>query len=360
MKQREENYDLLRIISTIAVIMIHVSSTWYNRAVANIADGSMVAADIRCSFFICIYNSLPRFAVPCFLMLSGAFILDNDENARYKDFYYRSFVKLGIPTIVFSVLYSLYEISIYCLGVSNTIGDLIKQIIKGAPMYHMWYLYMLIGVYAMAPVVIRFKNSISKENFFKISFCFLMLASVSHWATGETALKWDIGQAFEYLGYLMAGYCIRTMCRRKSSVRAAVMVLIGMLCELCAAGLQYLEMAAGIAETQLKYQIVAPYAPLIVLASVLTFYGFTLLEPGGKWGKKCATVSGLTFYIYLFHAGVWDVILKGLHLIKGMNFLLEINSVVWIPVFVAIVFLISWGLSRIYLWLWGRLAYRKN
>ena len=190
--KREGNYDLLRIISAAAVVMIHVSATWFYGAVDNIPESGLSITDIQSPYLICIYNSLSRFAVPCFVMLSGAFILENEKNIEYKKFYSKSFAKIGIPTIIFSVIYVLYAIPWGVIGIDRGIHALLKDIIKGAPMHHLWYLYMMIGVYALAPIVLRFKNSISEKSFHKVAFIFCIWACISHW-TGTRQLNWDLG-----------------------------------------------------------------------------------------------------------------------------------------------------------------------
>jgi surface polysaccharide O-acyltransferase-like enzyme len=110
-------------------------------------------------------------------MLSGAFILSNEKNDDYKKFYSKSFCKIGVPTVIFSLLYILYRIPLCFLGEFSGVSELlvlVKDILKGSPMYHMWYLYMLIGVYAMVPIILRFKRSISEKTFYKVSFILLM------------------------------------------------------------------------------------------------------------------------------------------------------------------------------------------
>lgn len=346
--KREGNYDLLRIISAVAVVMIHVSSIWFDGAVESISKSGLSVTDIQSPYWICIYGSLSRFAVPCFVMLSGAFILENEKNIEYKRFYSKSFAKIGIPAIIFSVVYIFYAIPGCFFGVERGIVTLLKSIIKGVPMYHMWYLYMLVGVYALAPVVLRFKNSISEKSFQKVAFIFCIWACISYW-TQTRKLSWDMGQSFEYLGYFMVGYCIRKMSGPKNNLKALLMILFGLLFELCAAGLQYQQMKAGISE--LRYGIVAPYCPLIVPASILIFYGFTLLDIKKEFTK----LSGLTFYIYLIHAGVWDFICKLFWLIKGRDYPTKLDGAVWILVFTIAVFIVSCLLSRLYLYLWGKL-----
>ena len=164
-----------------------------------------------------------------------------------ENFYSRSFAKIGVPTIVYSILYVLYQILLCFVGEKKGIEELVslaKSIIIGSPMYHMWYMYMLIGLYILAPVVIRFKNSISEKSFYKITHVFLAFASISMW-TSSFRLSWDVGRSFEYLGYFMVGYSIRKT-SRKNNGKAVLAILAGILLELCAAGLEYLQMAGGL------------------------------------------------------------------------------------------------------------------
>lgn len=102
--------------------------------------------------------------------------------------------------------------------------------------------------------------------------------------------------------------------------------------------------------------ITGSYSPLIVLASVLIFYGFTLLD----FKKELKKLPGLTLYIYLVHVGVWDFIVKVFRLIKGKSFITELDGAVWIPVFTVVVFGVSYWLSKLYLYIWGKLDKEKR
>lgn len=352
--KRKNNYDLLRIISAVAVTVIHVN-IWFSSAVYKVSEYGTDIHEIPAAFMLCIYNSVTRFAVPCFIMLSGAFILDNKKNAEYKNFYSKSFAKIGVPTIIFSILYIFYGILKCFIGEeqgTTELQKLLKDLLNGAPMYHMWYIFMLIGIYVLTPVVIRFKESITEKMFYKVSFVFLILASVSHWTTGQAQLSWDIGQSFEYLGYFMTGYSIRKIFAGKNSnSKAFALILAGIILEMCAAGLEYKEMMEGIFEKDLEYEIIAPYCPFIVPASICIFIGFTLLNVK----REYADMSEITFYIYLIHAGVWDFMQKVFNFAFGVDFLTDQNGGIWVPVLVIAVFVISCVLSKLYLWIWGKL-----
>ena len=109
MKKRETNYDLLRIISTFAVILIHVNATVLNSGEQHQGYENIVMN---------IINIVTRFSVPCFVMLSGAFLLSNPKNKNYKYFYAKTFYNVGIPFLIALII---------LLGIS-----ILKQIVIGA------------------------------------------------------------------------------------------------------------------------------------------------------------------------------------------------------------------------------------
>lgn len=62
---RENNFDLLRVISTIAVILIHVNYMFFQYHWMNPSMGDFIY--VVESFL----NIVTRFSVPCFVLLSG-------------------------------------------------------------------------------------------------------------------------------------------------------------------------------------------------------------------------------------------------------------------------------------------------
>ena len=204
----------------------------------------------------------------------------------------------------------------------------------------MWYMYMMIGVYFLAPFIVLVKINIPDKDFEKIACIFTIWASLSSW-TSNYLLQWDLGKAFLYMGYFMLGYIIRNRTRSKhNNLLGVCFILSGIMLELVIAYIQYLHILQGIAENDEKYALILPQTPWIVCASVVIFYGFSLLDIKWNFGK----LSSYAFYIYLFHAGVWDIIRRVIKL-YGMRI---INSNIAIPFGVILVFLISYILSRCY------------
>lgn len=357
--EREHNYDVLRVVSAMAVIMAHVSALWINGFSAHIAAGGDLE-ELQHPLAACIYNTLPRFSLPCFMMLSGAFILDNEKAVDYRGFYAKNLKKIGVPTVIFSVLYVLYRIVSSFIGVHGgkaEIISLIMDILNGSPFYHMWYMYMLIGVYLLAPIVLLFKNSISHKNFRRAAYIFLILAGLSQW-TGSAWLNWDVGQCFEYLGYFMVGFVIRKDFP-KNNFKGLLYIVLGILIELATAFAEYeFAVKRGIAEWDLKLAIVDSYSPSIVAASLLIFAGVTALQiKHNRWTEKLAK---MTFIIYLFHAGVNHFIVNVIKLKKGNDYVtMHFDNIYWIPLFTVLVFILSAILAVVYHNIESRFCRRK-
>lgn len=67
--KREYGLDLLRICCTLMVILLHQGM--------NYVTEEAKAFSINYYFVVSLYHSFTRTAVPCFVMLSGAFLLSN-------------------------------------------------------------------------------------------------------------------------------------------------------------------------------------------------------------------------------------------------------------------------------------------
>lgn len=336
-KYRESNYDLLRILSCVAIIVIHVATQW-----VDIGQGNQAfLAGLNRQMLVNIYDSLSRFAVPCFVMISGAFILDNPKNLDYKTFYRKSFRHVVVPTFIFTILYTLFKAGMNLAGTGSGWGDVLSGLVAGKPFYHMWYLYMLIGVYLLAPWVIRVKSEIGERMFERVAVAFLLLAVASMWTMGEVKLAWNLGMVFCYLGYFAVGYVLRK--RIGKSAKVAVLALsAGLLIEVFNGVVYY--WAHYVSANGFPLGIVGPFTPLVALSSVLIFVGFASMDVKAPLGG----LANMTFVIYLFHAGVVESISMVLVLMNGKDWMMGYDPLYWVWIFVLLVSLVSVMLTVVY------------
>jgi len=286
-----------------------------------------------------LWQVLSRFAVPCFVMISGAFILANDKNADFSYFYKKSVHKFLLPLLLFSLLYYVYS-NILLVGGHfliqkpetlslEVLFEPLLSWIKGEPFYHLWYMYMLIGLYLFVPILVHLKKQIGEKFFEKVAWSLLIFSGLFAWGE-EVTVHWNPSYCFDYIGYFMIGYVLRRKAK-KNNLKGISLICVGLIIEVLIAFLGFEEITHG------TYRLLVPLCPFIILASVFIFYGFALLSIR----RSFAYLSGLTFVIYLVHAGILQVI----QILSGKHFLdlydLADNTIVIIPFMCTLVFVLS-------------------
>ena len=92
-------------------------------------------------------------AVPCFVMASGALLLDRKRTLTPKKLFGKYLFRMLIALIAFSALFSLFD----CVLINHTspsafVKDMLSDIFLGTGWEHMWYIYLMIAIYLMLPI----------------------------------------------------------------------------------------------------------------------------------------------------------------------------------------------------------------
>ncbi len=216
-------FDNLRVIATIGVILIHVSSEYVP------ASGTISAY----TFWIGnLFDSASRVSVPIFVMLSGALLLPKDYGIS--TFLKKRLVRLVIPFLFWSLIYignTIYgefdaghKMSFYQIARTVFVN------LRDGSSIHLWYVYMIIGVYLFIPVIGKWvRNSTEKEMryFLIIWVCTLFLDQPYLYK-----IKPDIDLTYftGFLGFLILGHYLTSNSfgnARKTNFIALMMVLVG-------------------------------------------------------------------------------------------------------------------------------------
>ncbi len=328
---RQNNFDLLRILSTFAVILIHV-----NAYVASQENISLVGYNVQ--NFI---NVITRFSVPCFVMMSGAFILSNKKNENYKKFYAKSFYKIGIPLIIFSAATIALSI-INCLISNTNIFVPIWDLLKG-DFSNYWFMFMLIGLYFLAPIIIRIKRTISNKCYIIGSVIWMIIACISQ-SSSTYKVSYSFGVIFSFLGYFLIGNVIYENLRNLKFIFSLGFILISV----GTFSLVFILRAYTGYSMYVSDQYINWFSPLIIIASVLLFIGFTSL----KIKINLKKLSSTTYIVYLLHTKVYLTIIAIFN-----RFLPNISEYTFAFIlFVSIfAFIISILLSFVYIKIWNYL-----
>lgn len=154
-ESRNQGLDLLRVVACYMVLQVHAGEFYYIAQGGTVAAGDGPAA-------VGWLNSLLRSSVPLFVMLSGFFLLPVRGGLR--DFFSRRLVRVGVPFVVWCVLYALY---FWLRGQSDFGGALLAvcriPVNFGVEVGHLWFVYMLLGLYLFAPVVSPWLETASRR-----------------------------------------------------------------------------------------------------------------------------------------------------------------------------------------------------
>lgn len=323
--KRENNLDLLRIIATFVVIIDHVGGDPF---------WGIYSTNSNIGY---IYFLFSKWGVPLFLMLSGAFILKKKVDPII--FYKKAFNKLGIPLIVVSIIYMIISLisSYRHMGFSIFILNApILSLLKGAPYYHLWYMFMLIGLYGVVPLLQIIKEKLSNKNFNILTYGMLVWGFLSVW-TIHFDVHWN-GEFLAYIGYFLLGYKIHNKLEPKNPFKYFILGSLFLI-------INYL--LYTIFENQLDQNIlinlfVHRLSLFNMIASICIFIGFCNL----KIHKNMFFLAEKTYLIYLFHA-IYNNLM--LHILKIFGYKeVNIPDGIIIPIIACIVYILSHITSILY------------
>ena len=128
---------LRRIVAVAAVVMLHVGSYFH------VPAGASAGLDIFSIVTGCCF-----WAVPAFVVLSGYHTLPSIERTGAGDYYRRRIGGVILQTLFWSILFSIAG----CLRNDADILGLAGKWLRCVPFFHLWFVYMLLGLYLMAPL----------------------------------------------------------------------------------------------------------------------------------------------------------------------------------------------------------------
>ena len=145
---RNHALDTARCLAALAVVVLHSAAMVLNDGAAHGTPDWMWAN---------LYDVATRWCVPVFVMISGVLLLDPyKKQETWGQFYGRRAQRI-VPAIIFwSLFYLAWASWLYALqGIQLGAAAWWRKATSGEPYYHLWYLYMLLGLYLLGPVVQR-------------------------------------------------------------------------------------------------------------------------------------------------------------------------------------------------------------
>lgn len=216
------NFDAIRLFATVAIVLLHTAANGVNRLVSGSPDWWLAN----------LIDSACRAGVPLFLMLSGALLLNRTHQSATQ-FYHNRLQKLALPVLLWSLFYLLWSaLKAQIKQQPYSFETAADQLLAGAPYFHLWFIYMLAGVYLLLPPLRQFWQQLTPSQ--QTLFCWLalLLQQSLHGLYFLLALPeppWPLW-ALGYLPYLLLGAWLTRPQQEKPATPllsgAALLVLI--------------------------------------------------------------------------------------------------------------------------------------
>ncbi len=256
---KKEYIDVLRAIATIAVIIAHVSSrNWYE----NIGTPDWKVFTI--------YDVLCRFSVPIFFMISGCLFLNSEKDRSFLELLKNNVFKMVIFLIFWSVVYKMA----YVLIEGKSITTALLEILNGDTQVHLWFVYAIIGLYLLIPLLRPFVQKADRSEFLLIVIVLFFVSGLSSFLemTGSFSFltnninKVASGFSGGYVCYFLLGAYLD-----KWEIDKRVRYVIYLLGTVGTASLIYLVMRESISTQSPSDKFWANTTPMLYTASISWF-----------------------------------------------------------------------------------------
>ncbi|MEG3755330.1 acyltransferase [Psychromonas arctica] len=291
--------DFLRFIAAIAVVSIHVLGP-FRYLYGEIPDSEWLAAAGT--------NSVTRWAVPVFMMISGALLLSSNKVFEWRYYLTKRVSKVVIPFIAWTIIYALVGgFMLDAIYSGDWQSDKALEILTNSPLepvwYHLWFFYDFIPLYFVIPFLLPLLKQAKPDHIKLALACWLVLLTM-HWLKVGDVLQQNL---VLYTGYLVSGWYLFNRDNRPQLklwiIAGVAMLLLNFI------GTWYLALEEG------KYRsLFMGYKTLntAVIAGMLFVLAQTYAERiQGKCRALVSLISTYSLGIYLIHP-LWLIPVRNL------------------------------------------------
>lgn len=351
--------DVVRFIAMFTVVCCHCTDpfNFYPGTAPNIGEIKLWGA---------IYGSVLRPCVPLFVMITGALLLPVRGDAS--TFYKKRIPRVFYPFLIWSVLYNLFPWITGLLGLNPQIildffpyagEDVMQQSFSVSLEYilmipfnfsilavHMWYIYLLIGLYLYLPVFSAWVEKASERAklMFLLAWGVTLLLPyyyqfVSNYLWGTCSWN-SFGMLYAFAGfngYLLLGHYLKNL---EWSLKKTLAIGIPMFAVGYAVTFLGFRHITALPEyTDEMLELFFTYCSLnVVMMTIPVFMLAKKVKVNSERMKKALanlTVCGFGIYmIHYFFTGPSVVLMRAINMPIGLQ----------IPVAAILAFAVSWGL----------------
>lgn len=308
---RQLDLDLVRTVAIFGTVLIHATAV----GGFNWAFGS---AAWTANLF---WSSLLRCAVPLFLMCSGALFLDPGRDLPLKTLWGKYMFRIAVALVFWATAYLVW--GLWLQGDMNWPGLswAIREFFKFRHRDHLYYLVLLLLVYAVLPLTQLFTAQAGKTLLTYGLTLWLLCGSVlpvlfTFWPfslTEGTVREYSMRFTGMAVGLGVLGWLLHTQGKKLPAKCYALLYLGGFALTF------FGTLALSLRRGELCWTLLQGNAPGVVLEAAglfgLCLYG----KPGARGRAVTTALSKASFCIYLVHLFFLDLLMKAGYYTGALN-----------------------------------------
>lgn len=333
MRKRVVYYDVLNIMAIIAVMALHCNGIVHSYSTNNIKAWS-TSLIVECVFF---------WAVPIFLMLTGANLLKYREKYDTKTFFKKRILKVLIPFIFWAIVMTIWKYNIGVLKINDfSLKSFLNIFFANKEEATYYFMFIILGIYLTMPLL-----SILSEDKYRKTCWYVVAALFVTQTTLPIALKlfeisYNTSLAIQLGGYIiypLLGYLLSTQELNKK--QRWVIYTFGILSILFRYGMTYYWTTTSNILNKTLFSYTQFHSVLLACAVFVLIKKckFAKIENNEKLSKIIANISACSFGIYLIHKIIMYYEIQVLSI--------NINSWKWRTIGVLSTYIISLGIVYI-------------
>ncbi|MBT0460567.1 acyltransferase [Morganella morganii] len=286
------NYDFIRVIAIFSVIVLHTSSGPFK-----------VYGDNWGQFNIII--SMVRWCVPVLFMLSGALLINKNESINV--FFKKRASRIIIPLVFWSYVYIFFARNFHELDPAHANPNVFINpllLFKYPAYFHLWFLYAIIGVYLMIPLL-RMIAKNAQVTMYVIIMWFIWFSVIPFvrsfgYLNGNLFFIFKLDVIPLWSGFALLGFFIQ---KNHSMIKSSYAMLLSILGLITTIILTYFASIDGIPrETFQSYQM----PNIVIMASGVYILLLKIKHPP----LVVCRIAKYSFGIYLCHMLVMPFVWK--------------------------------------------------
>lgn len=293
-KNRVAYLDILNILAIIAVVSLHMNGIVH------------INPNIRAWNTSLLVECIMYWAVPVFMMISGATLMNYREKYDTKTFFKKRFMKVFIPFIFWAIVMFVWKITTKQIDVSeyHVPIDWLNAFFSNKEQSIYYFMFEILGVYLTMPLLSLLTQEDNRKTLWFIVILYFIFNGFVPNVLGIFGICWNSAFSIRINGYLIyaiLGYLLSTeTLNRKQRIAIYIGAFVGLV---------YRYFTTFILSKSAGYVVKSSWGYFswhCILLSIAIFVFIKNLNFDAKIKsnklKKClANVAGCSFGIYLLH-----------------------------------------------------------